>query len=113
MHSSFVSNPSVQSNFNPSRLHHGKSIANLQIARTVIQASTADGCVDYVLQPKQTGGFLHGLFADEEKAVHKKDDGKKVRRHTFKRNEDSNPPRPRFSRSSLHKQASPISRSQM
>lgn len=44
----------------------------------IIQASTANSSEDLLLQPKQTGGLLHGLFPNEDKSLPEKDEEKKA-----------------------------------
>ncbi|KAL8734843.1 MAG: hypothetical protein Q9166_001195 [cf. Caloplaca sp. 2 TL-2023] len=55
-----------------------KRSPRLQATRGTVEASTANSCDDWLLQPKQTSGFLHGSFPDEENEGPNKEDDKKV-----------------------------------
>ena len=50
----------------------------MQATEGTIHTSTANSSEDLLLQPKQTGGLLHGLFPNEDKKVPEKDEDKKV-----------------------------------
>ncbi|KAL9000006.1 MAG: hypothetical protein Q9169_001251 [Polycauliona sp. 2 TL-2023] len=45
----------------------------------IVESSTANSCDDWLLQPKQTSGFLHGSSADEDKQLPIKADDKKIK----------------------------------
>ena len=44
-----------------------KRSPRLAATASEIQATTADSYEGFLLQPKQTSGFLHGVFTDHEK----------------------------------------------
>ncbi|KAL8707148.1 MAG: hypothetical protein Q9225_007814 [Loekoesia sp. 1 TL-2023] len=56
-----------------------KRSPRLQATQGTIEASTANSSHDWLLQPKQTSGFLHGSFPDEEVKPLEKDDDKKIK----------------------------------
>ncbi|KAL8829480.1 MAG: hypothetical protein Q9170_006152 [Blastenia crenularia] len=56
-----------------------KRSPRLQATCGTIEASTANSSHDWLLQPKQTSGFLHGSFPEEEAPPPEKDDDKKVK----------------------------------
>ncbi|KAI4131975.1 MAG: hypothetical protein LQ338_000959 [Usnochroma carphineum] len=56
-----------------------KRSPRLQASQGTIESSTANSGDDWLLQPKQTSGFLHGSFPDEEPPPSNKDDEKKVK----------------------------------
>ncbi|KAL8926757.1 MAG: hypothetical protein Q9208_002831 [Pyrenodesmia sp. 3 TL-2023] len=56
-----------------------KRSPRLQATNGTIESSTANSRDDWLLQPKQTSGFLHGSFPDEEPQTLEKDDEKKVK----------------------------------
>ena len=55
-----------------------KRSPSLQPTEGTIHASTANAFEDFLLQPKQTAGFLHGLFPEEDIKPPVKSDEKKV-----------------------------------
>ncbi|KAI4177740.1 MAG: hypothetical protein LQ343_000204 [Gyalolechia ehrenbergii] len=56
-----------------------KRSPRLQATQGTIESSTANSSHDWLLQPKQTSGFLHGSFPDEDVPQPKKDDDKKIK----------------------------------
>ncbi|KAI4273849.1 MAG: hypothetical protein L6R35_006377 [Caloplaca aegaea] len=56
-----------------------KRSPRLQASWGTIESSTANSGDDWLLQPKQTAGFLHGSLPDDESQPMEKDDEKKVR----------------------------------
>ncbi|KAL9046410.1 MAG: hypothetical protein Q9206_007088 [Seirophora lacunosa] len=56
-----------------------KRSPRLQASWGTIESSTANSGDDWLLQPKQTSGFLHGSLPDDESQPVEKDDEKKVR----------------------------------
>lgn len=55
-----------------------KRSPRVQATQGNIESSTANSADDWLLQPKQTSGFLHGSFPDEEAQPLEKDDERKV-----------------------------------
>ena len=55
-----------------------KRSPKLAATESEIQATTANSYDGLLLQPKQTSGFLHGMFTDHERDTAKKDEETKV-----------------------------------
>ncbi|KAL8889578.1 MAG: hypothetical protein Q9215_003138 [Flavoplaca cf. flavocitrina] len=56
-----------------------KQSPRVHATRGIVESSTANSCDDWLLQPKQTLGFLHGGSADEDKEPSTKADEKKIK----------------------------------
>ncbi|KAI4220525.1 MAG: hypothetical protein L6R36_007564 [Xanthoria steineri] len=56
-----------------------KRSPRVHATRGIVESSTANSCDDWLLQPKQTLGFLHGSSTDEDREVPTKADDKKIK----------------------------------
>ncbi|KAL8805474.1 MAG: hypothetical protein Q9182_001929 [Xanthomendoza sp. 2 TL-2023] len=56
-----------------------KRSPRLQATRGTVESSTANSCDDWLLQPKQSSGFLHGSLSDDENDTPNREDDRKVK----------------------------------